>query len=273
MSVSRLLRIGRNNGPAERVDRASPWFGEHMARYAYAAERVRGKTVLDVACGTGYGLSALQTSAKWVVGVDLDPSAVECAKKELAPGRGEVLMADASQLPFEDGHFDAVTSFETLAALPRRTEFLREIVRVLAPSGELLISTPNARYTLPVNGKPRNPFHLHEYDPAELVTDLKEHFGRVELVGQKLDARFVVPPFDWDMREVTDPLIRANAFVRKVVLRLPSKAREQTSRLLWGHSFFPKDSDYHFSSVGVEEASVLFAICTEPRALLGGKRG
>jgi 2-polyprenyl-3-methyl-5-hydroxy-6-metoxy-1,4-benzoquinol methylase len=260
-----LMRHKRNSGPAERIDRGSPWWGEHMARYRFAVERVRGKTVLDVACGTGYGLAALQAMAKWVVGVDLDPSAVQCARLELHPGGGEVILADATRIPFEDGHFDAVTSFETLEHLPKRTEFLSEISRVLAPSGELLISTPNARYTRPIDGRPRNPYHLHEYEPDELVAALHEHFHKVELIGQKLDARFVVPPFDWDLRDVRDPFIRANAFVRKVIFRLPEKARDPTSWLLWGHSFFPKECDYHFSPIGVEEAGVLVAICTEPR--------
>lgn len=266
MSLSRLLRKRQNIGPAERIERSSPWWGEHMARYAYVIERVAGKTVLDVACGTGYGLPRLQTTAKWVVGVDLDPSAVERARRELDSGRGEVIVADATHLPFEDGRFDVVTSFETLEHLPKRTEFLREISRVLASSGVLFISTPNAYYTRPIDGKPRNPYHLHEYDPAELVTALKEHFGVVELVGQKLSARFVVPPFDWDLQDVSDPVILANAFVRKVLLRLPSRGRDRASMLLWGHPFFPNESDYRFSRVGVDDASVLLAVCTEPLA-------
>ncbi|MDP9001783.1 MAG: class I SAM-dependent methyltransferase, partial [Myxococcota bacterium] len=186
------------------------------------------------------------------------------ARKEISSDRGEVVQADATRMPFEEGRFDVVTSFETLEHLPKRKEFLREVSRVLASDGVLFISTPNALYTLPIDGKPRNPYHLYEYEPAELVAELKEDFGEVDLVGQKLSARFVVPPFDWDLRSETDPVIRANAWVRKVVLRLPPEARDPTSMLLWGHSFFPRESDYRFSGVGVDEASVLLAVCSRP---------
>jgi hypothetical protein len=34
--------------------------------------------------------------------------------------------------------------------------------------------------------------------------------------------------------------------------------------LLWGHSFFPLESDYRFCRLGVDDASVLFAICGKP---------
>ena len=261
--LAKWMRRHRDSGPAERIDHSSPWWGEHMARYAFVELRVAGRTVLDVACGTGYGLPRLQKTAKWVVGVDIDERAAELARREVDPKRGEVLVADATRLPFGDGHFDAVTSFETLEHLPRRGEFLREISRVLSDGGVFFVSTPNANYTRPIDGKPRNPYHLHEYHSAELVAELEACFGGVELVGQRLDSRFVVPPFDWDLQQERDPVIRANAFVRRFVRRLPSVARDHASALLWGHTFFPHESDYRFSAVGVEEASVLLAICTK----------
>lgn len=248
-------------GSEERIDPASPWWGEHMARYGRARSFTAGKRVLDVACGTGYGLRALAEDAAWVVGVDVDEDALRRARAELPAGKGEVVRADALQLPFADGHFDVVTSFETIEHLEQRGRFLAELRRVLSPAGALLLSTPNARYTLPVEGRPRNPFHLHEYTPEELSDELGVHFAEVEVWGQVLTSRFVVPPFDWDQRQVTDPVLRAASAFRRVLHRLPGPARDRTSRVLWGHDFFPRAEDYWFSQRAVPVAPVLFATC------------
>jgi len=51
-------------------------------------------------------------------------------------------------LPFADGAFDLVVSFETIEHIRPQREFLAEVRRVLAPEGMLLISSPNkAEYT------------------------------------------------------------------------------------------------------------------------------
>ena len=76
-------------------------------------------------------------------------------------------------MPFADESFDGVTSFETLEHLHERSQFLAELRRVLRPGGSLVLSTPNASYTKPVNGKPSNPFHIFEYTPLELRAELE----------------------------------------------------------------------------------------------------
>ena len=43
-------------------------FNEHLARYAFAARLARGKRVLDIACGAGYGSAELARSAASVTG-------------------------------------------------------------------------------------------------------------------------------------------------------------------------------------------------------------
>jgi SAM-dependent methyltransferase len=105
-------------------------------------------------------------------GVDLDPSATEAAVRQ-DPGRQSVLRGNGCQLPFPDGLFSLVTSFETIEHLHARKALVAELRRVLAPDGVFILSTPNANHTRPVNGKPDNPFHVHEYTPDEL----KRHPG------------------------------------------------------------------------------------------------
>src|SRR2546425_12140827 len=64
----------------------SPWWGVHASRYLFAERFVGGRLVLDIACGTGYGLPILRTSARAVVGVDADFEAVWTAARQKAAG-------------------------------------------------------------------------------------------------------------------------------------------------------------------------------------------
>ena len=51
-------------------------FLEHWHRYAVTAPLLRGRRVLDAACGEGYGSSLLAASAASVVGVDVSGDAI-----------------------------------------------------------------------------------------------------------------------------------------------------------------------------------------------------
>ena len=53
---------------------------EHLHRYAFASQFVKGKKVLDLASGEGYGTFILSQEAHSVVGIEIDPVAVSHAK-------------------------------------------------------------------------------------------------------------------------------------------------------------------------------------------------
>lgn len=252
--------------PAARSAREqSPYWAEHVARYLFAAPQLAERRVLDIACGTGYGMPVLQASAKTVTGVDIDLDAARKARAEIEAldyRRATVMLADGCSLPFADASFDAVTSFETLEHLENRPQFLAELRRVLSPQGICILSTPNAHYTQPVNGKPHNPYHVYEYTPAELLDELTAHFNVAALLGQTLDARFTIPPF-WDAqrRLPRTPGIQAQLFAWRVLNKLPVALREGTSRAIWGRPFYPAETDYRFDAATVETAPVLVALC------------
>src|SRR5882757_9171628 len=56
------------------------WFRRHLAVYEWIAARVAGLSVIDMACGEGYGSDVLARTAAEVVGVDANPEAHEHAK-------------------------------------------------------------------------------------------------------------------------------------------------------------------------------------------------
>lgn len=239
----------------------SPYWGEHVARYSFAAAYVVDKAVLDIACGTGYGLAFLKSAAKSVTGVDRDLEALYQAKSE-CDEKSRILLGDGTNLPFEDESFDVVTSFETLEHLNERGQFLSEIRRILRPAGKLILSTPNANYTTPVNGKPSNPFHVFEYTPEELGWEIKKLFFVERFLGQTLDPSIRITPFhDAQRRLPKDPATQAMLFGWKVFNKIPFVIRERMSGLIWGRPFYPSEMDYNFEANTAETAPTLVAVC------------
>ena len=241
--------------------RMSPYWGEHVARYVFALPYVEDKSVLDIACGTGYGIGVLQRTASWVTGVDVDFESARQAKLE-CNGRSMALLGNGLHLPFADKSFEVITSFETLEHLHERAAYLRELERVLHPDGVLLLSTPNANYTRPVNGKPSNPFHIHEYAPDELRGELESHFKISLFLGQTLDSDIKISPFyEAQKRLPRNAATQLRLIGWKAFNKIPVSLRERLSEAIWGKPFYPTEMDYNFDDSTLETAPVLFAVC------------
>jgi SAM-dependent methyltransferase len=153
---------------------------EHEARYRWAAPAVQGRAVLDAGCGVGYGTAILAgAGAARAVGIDISPEAIEHAHDRYGEAGGFVV-GDLQALPFADDTFAAAVCFEAIEHVADPSRALDELRRVLRPDGLLLISSPN-RDVYP----PGNPFHVHEYRPAELEEALALRFGNVRLYRQR----------------------------------------------------------------------------------------
>jgi len=262
------MRLNRDRsaltGPVERqgIDPGSPWWTIHVARYRYARSSLEGLRVLDIACGTGYGLDELSDTARMLVGVDVDVAAAKSTRELISDRTAHAaIVANGASLPFADGSFDAVLSFETIEHLGHRSGFISELARVLEPEGFLLLSTPNANHTRPRDGVPRNPYHIHEYTPGELRAELAPSFASVEMYGQVLDPSFRIPPLWDEQEELGGTGGRARVLLWRALAKLPPKLGERASLPLLGQPLFPGPDDYHFRASEVERAPVLLALC------------
>ena len=168
-------------------------FTQHVARYAFAAAFAAGKSCLDVACGTGYGAAMLtRAGAARVLGIEVDRGCVEYAIRNYGRlPQLEYRQGRAEALPVADGSIDLVVSFETLEHVRDLDGVLREIHRVLAPSGQFLLSTPNALDSCFPAGwlgshrrRPGNQFHVREYTLRELRRALRPRFEIDGVFGQ-----------------------------------------------------------------------------------------
>jgi len=155
---------------------------EHLARYAFAARLARGKRVLDAGCGAGYGAAELAQSALSVVGADIAAEAVIFAREHYSLPYLAFEQASCTALPHRDGAFDLVVAFEVIEHLPAWREFLLEVRRVLAPTGQFIVSTPNKLYYAESRSRAgANPFHAHEFEFDEFRSELSAIFPHISL--------------------------------------------------------------------------------------------
>jgi SAM-dependent methyltransferase len=178
------------------------WFRRHLAVYEWIAERVRGKRVLDMACGEGYGSKTLSRRAAVVVGVDANPEAFEHAslKYTTAGVSFERGLVETFGTP---GSFDAVVFLQTIEHIHDPVSVLRHFRELLTPDGVAYVSTPNLLTIAPAGAhKSDNPWHLREYRAGEFRELCKAAFPQVELLGVvhagKLQAHAVALKLGWD---------------------------------------------------------------------------
>ncbi len=105
--------------------------------------------VLEVGGGQS-GLSAMLFPQAQITNLDLEPSYAESSLNQNP--RIKFICGDATNLPFADNCFDAVTMFDLLEHVPDDRTAVNEAFRVLKPGGFLLLSTPNENWRFPYYG-------------------------------------------------------------------------------------------------------------------------
>ncbi len=158
---------------------------EHWHRYAWVSRWLSGKSVLDAACGEGYGSALLAQSAAEVTGVDVSAASVEHARRRYETENLRFEQADCLALPLQDDSFDVVVSFETLEHLADHDGLMQEFLRVLKPDGFVVLSSPDRKTYTDDTGYV-NPFHVRELYRPEFEALLDRHFAAWRLFGQKL---------------------------------------------------------------------------------------
>jgi SAM-dependent methyltransferase len=116
------------------------WDPNFYGKYAdtLKPERAGGKA-LDVGCGVGQVVARLTEAGFEAYGVDVSEPSISRAK-QFCP-RCEVY--DGKRLPFPDNYFDSAGALNVLEHVDEPEAFIQEIVRVVAPGGKIVISSPN----------------------------------------------------------------------------------------------------------------------------------
>jgi O-antigen biosynthesis protein len=159
---------------------------EHLHRYIWASNLVRGKRVLDLASGEGYGANMLALQAAFVCGVDIDPQAVQHAGRRYRRSNLQFLQGDITAVPIsERASFDVIVCFEAIEHIAEHDRLIGEVVRLLKPNGVFIVSTPN-KDVYKAGPEEVNPFHVKELTFAEFDALLSSHFPNVQYLGQRV---------------------------------------------------------------------------------------
>ncbi len=126
------------------------------------------KRILDAGCGNGRYLRFMLRRADedaMLVGCDLSEGMLRRARTRLKSDRPFLLSADITRLPYRDASFDAVVCGWVLEHLPDPVPGLRELARVLAPGGKLLILTTETTWLGAISSRC---YHSRTYRRSEL---------------------------------------------------------------------------------------------------------
>jgi 2-polyprenyl-3-methyl-5-hydroxy-6-metoxy-1,4-benzoquinol methylase len=147
---------------------------------------------LDVGCGGGKFLQRMHLQGWQVTGLDVSAAMVERISSELQ------LPALVGQLPHPEltsARFELVTMWQSLEHLHEPLPVLKEVYRLLAPGGRLMVSVPNIasgpfRWFGPAWYGVELPRHLIHFAPATLRRMLDE-------AGFTIEKLSMIPHSDW----------------------------------------------------------------------------
>jgi ubiquinone/menaquinone biosynthesis C-methylase UbiE len=156
---------------------------EHLHRYIYSIEYVKSKTVLDIACGEGYGSYLLSKYAKKVISVDIDQMTIESALSKYEKSNIDFLLGSAISIPVESSSMDVVVSFETIEHHSEHEQMMIEIKRVLKNDGILILSTPDKK-KYSDDREYVNKYHIRELYTSQLNNLINKYFQHSILLKQ-----------------------------------------------------------------------------------------
>lgn len=251
----------------ERLSPGSVLFGvdlaRHRAAYAHAIQNGRGERLLDLGCGTGYGTAELADAlagAMRVFGLDRVHPA-QSSRRDNA----RYLRGDLHGIPLAAETFDTITSFQVIEHLEDPRPYLQAIARLLRKDGVAHISTPNILTSDRVN-----PWHVHEYEAAELQGKLREHFDEVEMLGVGIGPA-VAPYFEERLTRIRkimriDPLGVRNLLPASVIDWLFAKFALVVRRGIQEGSGLPDATIQDFPIRAADPGDIdLYAVCRKPR--------
>ena len=164
-------------------------FANHIMRYEFARNVLSQKggglqSVLDLACGAGYGtryLSENLSSIKYH-GRDISPESIDFANENYSRDNCTFRIEDLRDLS-TDELFDAIISFETLEHIDFVESYFDGICRRLADGGTFVLSVPDKRSNIDAGYK--NEFHPNEMYIEDLIFYLERYFSEFKIYVQK----------------------------------------------------------------------------------------
>tara|TARA_B100000900_G_C20587478_1_gene720202 strand:- start:1208 stop:2020 length:813 start_codon:yes stop_codon:yes gene_type:complete len=212
-----------------------------VVRYSWASNFCKGKDVLEIACGTGQGLSLILPYSKTLKACDISKKMIKIAKKTYSDEKLEFTVSDASNLPYKDNSLDVILLFECIYYFENIDLVFNEIKRVIRPKGIILISTANSDL---YDFNP-SPYSFKYYGAKELASFLKNIGFRINLFGYDSIAKlsfkskvFRLLKFIAVKTGVMPKTMKSKTFFKRFVfgelIKMPSKLSNINFKVLSG---------------------------------------
>ena len=124
---------------------------KRLAWIERSAGPLAGKQIIDCGCGAGEYVRALAQRGAQVWGIEYSEEKIRESRASGLPA-DRVTVGDIERMEFDDAHFDVALLNEVLEHVPDDRRGLREVHRVLAPGGTLVVFSPNRLYPFETHG-------------------------------------------------------------------------------------------------------------------------
>jgi SAM-dependent methyltransferase len=131
--------------------------------------------VLEIGCGTGFVLSALQEQRRFdLVGAEQHVAGLVWARRRLP--EVEFVQLDARSLPYQDA-FDAIGAFDVIEHIREDEEVIASVRRALRPKGLFIVTVPQHAWLWSATDEQAH--HQRRYSRVELRAKLERHGFKV----------------------------------------------------------------------------------------------
>jgi ubiquinone/menaquinone biosynthesis C-methylase UbiE len=189
--------LGKNKMP--RVEKPTGFFGKVLARgMAWGHRSFYNNTskalnlqpddrYLEIGFGSGVFIKKYASHVSKIAGLDYSEDMVKLAssinKNLIESGKAEFRQGNVSTLPWNDNEFSAVVGIETFFFWLEPRASLKEIFRVLAPEGRLVLEMAYNKDDGRDRTKQIEKYNLKLYSGEEMMTLLKESgFSDISIV-------------------------------------------------------------------------------------------
>jgi ubiquinone/menaquinone biosynthesis C-methylase UbiE len=171
------------------INKCDYYDSERDRMHALKSANIQGKKLLDV--GTGKGKTAYLAKDEFlceVTSVDISPEKIKRAQRLHKNIR--FLSADAGQLPFDSGSFDAAICYNTLHHSKGRSKIIDEMFRVARDKVVITEITPAGAEIFDQFIHPEENHAQMALDHAELLKTLQAR-ARVKIMERKLMTTYI----------------------------------------------------------------------------------
>jgi 2-polyprenyl-3-methyl-5-hydroxy-6-metoxy-1,4-benzoquinol methylase len=175
---------------------------EHFHRYHLSAQLCKG-TVVDCACGIGYGSALLlqQSEIENYLGIDPSQDSVTYATQHYGSDRARFEVGTLESNNCSQRSVDSFVMLETLEHLADPSPALASVAVRLSDDGILIGSVPSAGYEdLCSRVYGPNPHHLQRFTQAELQELLGAHFEAFALFSISFEMGTLLLPLDTEIQ-------------------------------------------------------------------------